>query len=382
MKKFFIIILTLIMLYPSMNVRAVDDNKLAPKAKSSILIEATSGVVLQEKNADEKLYPASMTKVMTLILIFEHLNAKLITEDDIVTVSEVAKSMGGSQIYLETGEQMKVSDLLKSICIVSANDAAVAMAEYIGVTVERFVDMMNDKAKELGLQNTNFVNATGLHDKDHYTSARDMALMSKYLLSIGGEKLLQYTSTFESYIREDTDKKFWLVNTNKLLKSYLGVDGLKTGYTSQAGYCITATASRNGLRFIAVTMGEESAAIRNKETSDLLNYGFGLYESKLLFSKGSLVGTMTLKNTKKKEVNLVAKEDIFYIVQKNSTVEPQTKIENIIEKAPILVEDTAARLIITTQEGLTFEGDLAVEEEVSPYSYFDMLTNTFSKLFN
>ncbi|MCD7949261.1 MAG: D-alanyl-D-alanine carboxypeptidase [Erysipelotrichaceae bacterium] len=258
---------------------------LSANAQSSILIEATTKQVLYQKNETEKLFPASTTKIMTMILMFEAINSGSLSWEETLTCSEYAASMGGSQIYLEQGETMSVSDLFKSIAIASANDSCVMIGERIGGTIEKFVDMMNNKANELGLVNTHFMNATGLHDDDHYTCALDLSTMAAYLLDIGGDDLLATTSLYDSYIREDSDSKFWLVNTNKLLNSYEGCDGLKTGYTKEAGYCIVSTAKRNGLRLIAVVLKESDPKTRNSEVSQLLDYGFSLYESVTLFKK-------------------------------------------------------------------------------------------------
>ena len=222
------ITLIVVCLLPITNVKALD-NDVTPNARAAILIEANSKQVLYDKNSSEKLYPASTTKIMTMILMFEAIRDKKLSFEDKITTSKYAASMGGSQVYLEQGESMSLKDMFKSIAIASANDASVAVAEHIAGNIDKFVTMMNDKAKELNLKNTHFKNATGLHDDDHYTCAHDLALMAAYLIQIGGEDLLNVTSLYDSYIREDTKQSFWLVNTNKLLKLYDGVDGLKTG---------------------------------------------------------------------------------------------------------------------------------------------------------
>ena len=251
--------------------KAQAQTTLASGAQSAYLMEYESGAVLFEKNADEKLYPASMTKMMGLLLIYEALNEGSLKWDDTVSASAHAASMGGSQIFLEENETMTVEDLVKAICIGSANDAMVAMAEKIGGSHEHFVEMMNEKAQTLGLTNTHFVNATGLHDKDHYSSAKDMAIIAQALIAKGGDDLLKITGTYDAYIREDGDDKFWLVNTNKLLKQYPGVDGLKTGFTQEAMSCITATAKKERVRLIAVVMKEPNSKQRNLEAKQLLD---------------------------------------------------------------------------------------------------------------
>lgn len=289
---------------------------LANNAKSAILMESSTGEIIYERNSDERLAPASMTKMMSLILIMEAIENKIIRLDQIVTVSENASKMGGSQIYLEANEKMSVDDLLKGICMASANDAVVALAETIYGSEEEFVNEMNKKAKELGLKNTNFMNATGLDEENHYSSARDMALIAKELIK--HDKVLEYSSRYEDYLRENTNKKFWLVNTNKLIKTYEGMDGLKTGFTESAGYCLTATAKRKSMRLIGVVMKEESSKIRNSDMTELLNYGFSIYKVKKLVKKNDIVSTYVDNKSSKIKNDIIVKEDINILNKKNS----------------------------------------------------------------
>lgn len=216
--------------------------ELAANAKSAILIERDTGTVLYDKNADVRLSPASMTKIMTMLLIMEAIDKGELSMKEKIRTSEYAASMGGSQIFLEPGEEMTTEQMLKGISIGSANDASVAMAERLAGSEEEFVRKMNKKAKDLGLKNTKFQNATGLPVKDHYSSAHDMSIMAKELLKY--DTITRFTGTYEDYLRENTEKKFWLVNTNRLVKFYPGVDGLKTGFTNEAKYCLTATAKK------------------------------------------------------------------------------------------------------------------------------------------
>ena len=310
-KLFLFCIVTIIFLYP-VTIRAESLN-LAPNAKASILMSASSNQILYASNEKEQGFPASTTKIMTMILLFEAIENHRLKWDDVLTCSAYAASMGGSQIYLEEGEQMKVSDLFKAISIASANDACVMVGERIAGTNDAFVSMMNEKATKLNLVNTHFMNATGLHDDQHYTCALDLAMMASYLLNIGGSVLLETTSLYDSYIREDRASKFWLVNTNKLLKSYDGCDGLKTGYTKEAGYCIVTTALRNGLRLIAIVLKESQPAIRNQEVAQLLDYGFSLYESIILYKKNEIIEEIEIDNAKVKTIKVIALEDIIYI---------------------------------------------------------------------
>ena len=310
MKK---ILLILILFFITSNAYALD---LAKKAKSVILMESSTGEIIYERNSDEKLAPASMTKMMSLILIMEAIEKGNITLDQIVTVSENASKMGGSQIYLEANEKMTVDDLLKGVCMASANDAVVALAETIYGSEEEFVTKMNSKARKLGLKNTNFMNATGLDEDNHYSSARDMALIAKELIK--HDKVLEYSSRYEDYLRENTNKKFWLVNTNKLIKTYEGMDGLKTGYTESALYCLTATAKRNNMRLIGVVMKEESSSIRNSDMTELLNYGFNIYKVKSLLKKNNVVSTYEDNKSSKVKNDVIVKEDINILNKKNS----------------------------------------------------------------
>ena len=271
-KKLISIFMTIILCFPMMVYAEEDTLKLAEQGKSAILIEASSGKILYEKNAHERMAPASMTKMMSMLLAMEKIDRGELKWSDIVTVSENASGMGGSQILLETGEQMSVEDLFKGVAVASGNDAVVALAEHIAGTEENFVKMMNDKAKELGLKDTSFKNPHGLDTANHYSSAHDMAMIALELSK--HPDVFKYTSIYEDYLRKDTDRKIWLVNTNKLVRFYDGVDGMKTGYTEGAGYCLTATAKKNGMRLIAVAMGEPDSKTRNSEVTNMLNYGF------------------------------------------------------------------------------------------------------------
>lgn len=350
-----------------------DVNDLAPNAKGAYLIEYTSGKVIYAKNEHEKLYPASMTKMMGLLLIFEAIHSDKLKWEDTITTSEHAASMGGSQVFLEVNEQMSVTDMVKSICIASANDAMVAMAEKVGGTHEGFVAKMNEKAKELNLENTHFVNATGLHDPEHYTTAHDMGIIAQALIKEGGEELLNITSTYDAYIRESSDNKFWLVNTNKLLKQYPGVDGLKTGFTQEAMSCITVTAKKDGLRLIAVVMGEPSSKQRNAEIKTMLDVGFSQYEQGLLFAKGTIMDTRIMDNAKPNEVNLVTMEDLSYVYEKGSAPTEQDRTIEITQtKLPYLPGDVIGKITITMSDGFVIEGNLSVEQEIQPLEYLDI----------
>lgn len=362
------------------NVNA-EENDLTPNATSSILIEATSKQILHSKNEVEKLYPASTTKIMTMILLFEAINDKKLAWDDTITTSEYASSMGGSQIYLEVGEKMSVTDMFKAISIASANDASVAVGEHIGGTIKGFVDMMNQKAKDMGLVNTKFANATGLHDDNHYTCALDLALMASYLIEIGGDDLLSVTSLYDSYIREDNQQSFWLVNTNKLLKIYDGVDGLKTGYTKEAGYCLVTTVERDGLRLIGVVMQETEPKVRNQEMCQLLDYGYNSYNRVTLFKKDDVIDQLDINNSEKKSISIVCKEDIVFIQNKNN--EKEMKYEIIYEKStpPITVGEKVGVMNVFLDDNLVASYPLYSNEDVGLLNFFEKALRVLQDLF-
>lgn len=359
-----------------------DSVDLAPDAKAAYLVENTTGKVIFAKNETEKLYPASMTKMMGLLLIYEALNNGKLSWEDSVSTSEYAASMGGSQVFLEPQESMTVKDMVKSICIASANDAMVAMGEKIGGSNDNFIKMMNDKAASLGLSNTHFANATGLHDPEHYTCAKDMSIIARALVKEGGDDLLAITSTYDAYIREDSEKKFWLVNTNKLLKQYPGVDGLKTGFTSEALSCITVTAKQQDLRLISVIMGAPSSKVRNAYTKQMLDFGFAQYAQGLLYEKGTLLKELTLENGKPNKANLVTMQDLVYVFEKGS--EPQEEKKEItIEKnsPPYVAGEAIGKVKITMSDGYTMESDISVDQDIAALNFKDMFLKAFADIF-
>ena len=247
--------------------------ELPIQSRAALLMEKTTGQVLYARNEHEQLEPASVTKVMTLLLTMEAIDSGTIGYDDVVTVSAYAAGMGGSQVYLAEGEQITVEELLKAVCVASGNDAAAALAEKVAGVSDRFVEKMNQRAAELGMNDTRFANCTGLTAEGHVTSAHDIALMSRELLTKHPD-IRSFTTIWTDSIRNGT---FDLANTNKLIRRYDGATGLKTGYTASAGYCISATAEREGMELIAVVMKGETADKRNADAKALLNYGFSAY---------------------------------------------------------------------------------------------------------
>ncbi len=368
MKKILFIVLAC--LIPFCKIKA-EELKLAENAKSAILIEASTGEIIYEKNAHEKLVPASMTKMMSMLLIVENIEKGVIGWDDMVTVSEHASSMGGSQILLETNEKMSVKDLFKGIAVASGNDAVVAMAEKIAGTEEAFVGMMNNRAKELGLKDTSFKNPHGLDTANHYSSAYDMSLIAKELVK--HEEVLKYTSIYEDYLRQNTDKEIWLVNTNKLVRFYDGVDGLKTGYTAGAGYCLTATAKKNGMRLIAVVMGEPDSKTRNAEVTQMLDYAFAQYDLEKLLSTDSILGKKKVDKGKQQYVEIVPMEDVSLLhkkIENKKNVTYELHVKEI--KAPVNVGDIVGTLDLKEDNNIIKTINVTVKQDVKKANIFEV----------
>jgi D-alanyl-D-alanine carboxypeptidase (penicillin-binding protein 5/6) len=353
--------------------------ELADEAKSAILIERDTGKVLYEKNPHEKLPPASMTKIMTMLLIMEAIDEGKLSYDEKVRTSEYAASMGGSQIFLEPGEEMTVDELLRAIAIGSANDASVAMAERIAGSEEAFVEMMNEKAKELGLKETKFANTTGLPAEGHYSSAYDMAIMARELLKYEG--ITKYTSKYEDYLRENTDKKFWLVNTNRLVKFYPGVDGLKTGFTSEAGYCLTATAKKNGMRVIAVVFGAPTPKSRNAQITKMLDYAFHHYQAHPVYKRNETVARVDVSKGKQKSVAAVTSEPVSVLTKKGQSVEQIEKVVKVKDgvKAPVRKGDELGVLILKQDGKEILRSPLVAKQTVAEASFWDLFKRVFGR---
>ncbi len=369
MKKLMVVLVLFSLFY--VPIVKADDLQLALNAKSAILIEASTGKILYEKNADEKLVPASMTKMMSMLLILEAIENGILKWDQVVTVSENASGMGGSQILLETGEKMTVQDLFKGVAIASGNDAVVALAEASYGSENTFVSHMNKRAKQLGLKNTNFKNPHGLDAADHYSSARDMSLIARELSK--HEKVFEFTSVYEDYLRQNTDRKIWLVNTNKLVRFYDGVDGLKTGFTNGAGYCITATAKKNGMRIIAVVMGEPTSKMRNKEISEMFDYSFAQYKTKDLLKNKKSLGKYRVDSGKEEYVSVIPKGPSTVVRKKGEqigTLTYDTDINNL--KAPLKKGDVVGNLKIKEDGKIIGTVDLTVDRDVSKINFIEL----------
>ena len=284
---------------------------------SQILMEPTTGQILYANNENEHMLPASVTKVMTLLLIMEQIDAGVLSYDDMVTCSKKASEMGGSQIWFKEGEQITIDDALKAICVVSANDVTVAMAELIGGSEENFVNMMNAKAKELGMENTHFMNSHGIDEEGHYTSAKDIAIMSRELIT-KHPNILNYTSIWMDTLRNG---EFGLSSTNKLIRYYDGATGLKTGYTSEALYNLVATATRGDTTFISVVMKAPTSDIRMEETKTLLDYGFSTYETKKICSSNTVLDQIAINKNVNDKLETRIENDVYSLVNKGQNID-------------------------------------------------------------
>lgn len=358
-------ILILLLLFISIPlVKAEETEDLAPNAKSAIMIEASTGEILFQKNKDEKLAPASMTKMMSMLLIMEEIENGNLKWDEMITTSEKASSMGGSQIFLKAGEKMTVEDLLKGVAIASGNDAVVALAERVSGSEEQFVKRMNTRAKDLGLKNTNFINATGLTADNHYSSAYDMSLIAKELVK--HEKILEFTSTYEDYLRKDTKSPFWLVNTNRLVRFKEGVDGLKTGFTDEAGYCLTATMKKDNMRLITVVMKEENTSKRSADTTKMLDYGFNIYMVQTILDEKTTIEKKKVELGKTLITEIVPKENITILNKKSDdqkNITYKTNINKII--APVKKGDKVGTIDIIEDNNIISTIDATVKEDIS-----------------
>ena len=347
------------------NVEAQDNAALDVNGRSALLMEVSTGKVLYEKNADEALPPASVTKIMTLLIIYDSVSSGKIKWDDTVSVSEHAASMGGSQIFLEPGEKQTVADLTKSIAIASANDAAVAMAEFIGGSEDSFVSLMNERAKNLGMKNAVFKNACGLDTDGHVMSARDIALMSRELMLNYPTK---YTTTWQDTITHTTKKgssEFGLTNTNKLIKQYADATGLKTGSTGKALYCLSGSAKRDGMELIAVIMAAPDPKVRFKEVMKMLDYGFANYAIKQGEAEGTKKGEVTVYKGAADKVDAVIKGSVSVLTAKGESAELESKAE-LCEavNAPVKKNDKLGTLVYFSGGKEVGRCDLVAAEDV------------------
>ena len=374
MKKICFFIICLLMFIPVINAEELMGN-----SKSVILMENQTGKILYEKNSHERFAPASMTKIMGMILVLEKIEDGTIKWSDVLTTSENASKMGGSQIFLQAGEKMSVHDLFEAVAVASANDAMMVLAENTYGSKEKFINKMNEKVKEMGLKDTNFKNVVGLDEANHFSSAYDMAIMARELIK--HEVVFKYTTIYEDYLRKDTENKFWLVNTNKLIRTYDGADGLKTGYTKEAGYCLTATAKRNNMRLIGVVMGSNTNVERNDTMKNLLNYGFNSYKMQIEFKKGTKITSKKIYKAKEEKVNIVTKEDSGILVEKSEAKKDlnyEIKLKDI--KIPVKKGSKVGVLYLKDGSKVISKTDLTVDKSVYKASFLANFKRTILKI--
>lgn len=348
---------------------------LVPDVKSAILLEPSTGTVIYEQNADEKVQIASVTKIMTMLIIMERIDEGKLALTDMVTASKNAQSYGGSTMFLEAGEEFTVSDMLKGIAVASANDGCVAMSEHIAGNEEAFVEMMNTRAKELGMENTRFANCNGLDDdvdvSEAHSTARDVAIMSAELIK--HKKIFDYTTIWTDSLR---DGKFLLANTNKLIRNYQGATGLKTGSTTKAGCCLSATAERGGMELVAVVLGAPTTDIRFSASSKLLDYGFSNYAIDKLVEAGEPMGTVNVSWGQEKTVTAEAKESFDVLTKKSEPKETEksVKMKSRIS-APVKKGDKLGEITFTQNGEVVKTVDIVAGEDVEKKGFFKILAD-------
>lgn len=372
MKKILMIICLCLILTPL--VTEAQSAVLAPESPSAILIEATTGSILYQKNINERKPPASMTKMIGMLIIAEEIEQGSLKLDEEIKISESAAALGGSQIFLQPGEVMSVNDLFKAMAMASANDATVALAERIAGTEEAFVKLMNERAKEMGLKNTNFKDSTGLDDGS-YSTVKDMSIIALHLAK--HDLVFKYTSKYEDHLRTDTENKFWLVNTNKLVRFYEGMDGLKTGYTSASKYCLTATAKRDNMRLISVIMGAPSIQVRNAETTRMMDYGFNQYLITPIYSRGKELGKVRVPKAKDTTVTIVPKNDITVLSRKNNVPDKITHRLELDEiKPPVKKGETVGHVHVYADGKFLYKRAVTVEQDVEKATFLNLFTKS------
>ena len=382
MKKFFLVLLVVISFSFPFSVLAEEavETELIPGAVSGVLMEANTGKIVFQKEADKEVAVASMTKMVAQILILDAIRNGDISWEQMVTVSQSAADMGGSQIYLSVGEKISIRDLFKGISMASANDATVQMAEVIAGSEDSFVKLMNEKVKEMGLKHTVFKNCTGLDEDGHYSSAYDMAMIARELVTNYPE-ILEFSSVYEDYLREDTENKFWLVNTNKLVRFYEGADGLKTGHTDAAKYCLAATAKKDDLRFIAVVLGEENSNVRNQEVMNLLDYGFSHYQIHMLKKQADVVKDISLNKASKDKLSLTPVHDVGVLEEKgNQKHKYQLQLKINDASLPIKKGDVVGKAIVKENGVKITSVPLTSLDDVSKLSFWQLLGNAIKEL--
>ena len=356
--------------------------ELVESGISAVLMEVETGRILYEKNPDEQLEPASMTKMMSMYLVMEAITDGRLTWDQELSISENAAGLGGTQIFLEVGEQMSVRDLFASVAIASANDSITALGEAVSGSKKVFIELMNERASEFGMVNTVFKNPTGLPADGHVTTANDMAILARRLI-MDFPEVAEFTVMYEDYVREDSDEPFWLVNTNKLVRYVEGVDGLKTGYTKGAGYCLAATAKRGDMRVVAVVMGAERSELRNREIARMIEHAFSQYELHKRIEAGSVVGTHQSMLAAGRRFDVVTKAPLSLLVEIGTHLgeESHTVILSQNITVPINPGDVVGRLVYYIDGQVYQEIDLTVAETVERTQFIALWIHALGQLF-
>lgn len=384
-KKLSLIILPLILFLsvfsPVLAEEKITSVELAAKATSAILMDRDTGTIVYEKNAHQALPPASITKIMTMLLIMETIDRGELKWKDKIRTSERAASMGGSQIFLEPGEEMTVEEMLKGIALASGNDASVAMAEHMAGTEEAFVEQMNKRAKQLGMTETVFKNSNGLPADGHVSSAHDIALMSRELLK--HEVITKFTGTYQDYLRKGSEKPFWLVNTNKLVRFYQGADGIKTGFTNEAKYCLSATAKKGNMRMIAVVLGEPDPKTRSSEVTSLLNYAFNQFTSHPLYKDKQEIAQVKIEKGKLDKINAIVPYHFSLLLKKGERIEQYGKEIQIKSNlnAPIKKGQKVGQVVVKKDGKMVTTVDLVASESVEKANWWDLFKRTSRKMF-
>lgn len=369
---FFTSIIILLVLTSGFGILCIAESN-SINARSAYVIEANSNTVIQQQNAQDKYPIASMVKIMTLLIAFENIEQGKMTINEEIVISESASSMGGSQMFLDTGDTYIIDDMLKGIVVVSANDASVAIAERIAGSEDEFVTLMNKRAKELGMRNTNFANCTGLPAPSNYSTAEDVAKMTVELIKHEG--YYKYSTIWMEEFKHPDGRITELVNTNKLTRFYKGCDGGKTGYTSEALFCLSASAQRGNMRVISVILGAPNSKIRFAESSKLLNNAFNKYENKVVIDKEDFgVKFVEIKSGKEDELPISLDKSVYALVKKGDSVEYNTKIEidkNI--KAPISKGDSIGTLYVMNKGVVIDERIIIANKDIESASYWDYI---------
>lgn len=371
-----IILLFLILLSMSLGVYAVEDLKV--NAKAALLMDASTGSIIYNLNENDRVAPASITKIMTLLLGMEAIEKGRISLTDEVMISEHASTIKGSTVFLDAGEVQIAENLFRAIAIRSANDAAVALAEHIAGSEEIFVRMMNEKAKALGMINTNFANASGWPNNNHYISAYDVALMSRELLKYSKAQEWLTTYMYDMTVGKKKSSIQTMVNTNKLIKEYEGANGVKTGSTNEAGFCLSAAAKRGNLQLIAVIMGSNNSKTRFDEAKRMLDYGFANYESVTIGNKGDIIAILPVEKGKIQEIELMLETDCYILLPKGSkgNINKELVLPDYVD-APIAAGDEVGELIVSMDGKEVDKIKLVSKSSIEKVNFFNMFDRTF-----